>query len=246
MTESAAPPAQDMGVVARAIGIITSPTPTYEVVVRSPKPAIMLLLVALVMGIGASIPQFTEKGRLAVLNTQVEAFEKMTGQQMTDQMYQMMEQRSHYNGITTLISTFIFTPIMALFFAALYWGVFNAALGGTATFKQVLGVVTHSMVIMAVSAVAAAPIMMMQDQINFAGPFNLGALVPFMAEDSFVRRFLGGVNVFTLWQIGVIAIGLGVLYRRKSTPIMITLFVLYALLVAVGISIFSAFTRGGR
>ena len=61
-----------------------------------------------------------------------------------------------------------------------------------------------------------------------------------------LRRFLGGVNVFTLWQIGVIAIGLGVLYRRKSTPIMITLFVLYAVLVAVGISIFSAFTRGGR
>jgi hypothetical protein len=199
----------------------------------------------LILGVAAAIPQFTERGRLAVLNTQLEAVEKMTGQPVNDQMYQVMEQRSHYNGPTTLVTTFIFTPIMALFFAALYWGIFNAAMGGTATFKQVLGVVTHSMVIMALSAVAAAPIMMMQDKVSFVGPFNLGALVSFMAEDSFVRRFLGGVNIFTLWQIAVIAIGLGVLYRRKPTPIMITLFVLYALLVAIGISIFSAF-MGGR
>ena len=80
MTESVAPPAQDMGVVARAIGVITSPTPTFEVVTRSPKAAIMLLFVSLLIGVAGSIPQFTEKGRLAVLNTQVEAVEKMTGQ----------------------------------------------------------------------------------------------------------------------------------------------------------------------
>jgi hypothetical protein len=232
-----------MGIIARAMGILTAPGRTFEVVVANPRPAAILLLVTLVMAIAASAPQFTEKGRLATLEMQVQTIERMTGQPISDQMYQQMATgaQSTRGGYYAMISTFIFMPIVALFFTALYWAVFNAVLGGTASFKQVLGVITHSMVIMALGAAAATPFQLMAEKMTMTGPFHLGALVPMLDETSFVARFLTGMNLFTLWQIAVIAIGLGVLYRRKASTIGVSLFLLYAALVTVFVTVLSGF-----
>jgi hypothetical protein len=239
MTEAAAP-VNEPGLFGRAIGMITSPGATFQHVVRDPRPAMMLLLVSVIVAAGASIPQFTERGQQAVLTTQVEMMERM-GVTVTDDMYANLERQASFGAYSTLVSTFVFMPVMALFFAALYWGVFNALMGGTATFKQVLGIVTHSMVIMAVGALVQAPIQMTQERLSMTGPFNLGALVPMLSDESFVARFLGGISAITLWQIVVIAIGLGVLYKRKSTGIATGLIALYLVVVAIGVSLFSAF-----
>ena len=44
-------------------------------------------------------------------------------------------------------------------------------------------------------------------------------------------------------KIAVIAIGLGVLYRKKASTIAITLFALYGMLVAAWVTAFSRFTN---
>jgi hypothetical protein len=85
----------------------------------------------------------------------------------------------------------------------------------------------------------------MAERMTMTGPFHLGALVPGLAEDSAFRMFLVGMNFFTLWMIAVIAIGLGVLYKRKASTIGIVLFLVYAALVAAGVTVFSSF-MGGR
>jgi hypothetical protein len=77
------------------------------------------------------------------------------------------------------------------------------------------------------------------------GPFNLGVLVPMMDENSFVARFLSWISLFTLWQTFVTAIGLGVLYRRKTTPIAVGLIATYVVIVAVLVTAFSAFVNRG-
>jgi O-antigen ligase len=82
---------------------------------------------------------------------------------------------------------------------------------------------------------------MMQTTFSLAGPFNLGALVPMLDPEGFVARFLTATSAITIWQTIVLAIGLGVLYRRKSTGIAIGLLAAYAALVAVGVAIFSMF-----
>ena len=94
--------------------------------------------------------------------------------------------------------------------------VFNALLGGTAAFKQVLAVVTHSRVIAALGA-AIRPIQMMQGTITMGGVQSRrpGAVL----ETSPIRAMLGSISVFTLWGIVVTAIGLGVLYHRKTRNI---------------------------
>jgi Yip1 domain len=243
MTETEAPAAPEMGLFARAIGVITAPTTTFQTVVQAPRPALMLLLVALVVGLSAAAPQFTEKGRQATLQMQVDQMEKFTGQPVSDQMYTQLEARSHsaLGGISALIGTLVVMPIVALFFTAIYWAIFNAVLGGTATFKQVLGIVTHSMVVPALGALITAPVQLMAAKMTMTGPFNLGALVPMLDPSSLAAKVLSFVNVFTLWQIVVLGIGLGVLYKKKPGPITITLFALYLGAVIAIVSLFSSF-----
>jgi len=243
-TLTAAP--ADPGLFARFIGVITSPKATMEAVVAHPKPFGILFLVAIVMAAFTVGMQSTEVGRQASLDMQVQGMERF-GMTISDEMYARMEEqaRSPFALVSTLISQFVFLPIMALFFTAIFWAIFNALLGGSARFKQVLAVVTHAMVIMALGVALTIPVQLMQGQMTMQGPFNLGVLVPMMDENSFVARFLSWISLFTLWQTFVTAIGLGVLYRRKTTPIAVGLIATYVVIVAVLVTAFSAFVNRG-
>ena len=82
MTESTMPAPPDEGVLARAIGILTSPRRTFEGIVKNPRPAAILFLCVTVIALATSLPQFTERGRQAALDMQVQNTEKITGQPM--------------------------------------------------------------------------------------------------------------------------------------------------------------------
>jgi hypothetical protein len=69
---------------------------------------------------------------------------------------------------------------------------------------------------------------------------NLAVFLP-MAEGSFLGRLLGTIDVFLVWQLIVLAIGLGVLYRRKTGPIATTLFVIYGVIALMIAAVMSRF-----
>lgn len=237
--EPAAPP---LGIFARMIGIIVSPRSTFQNVVAAPRPVGMLFLVAAIIGIASVAPQMTESGRQAGLDAQVKFMERI-GTTVTPEMYERMEtqSRSIPLRLVGVLGSFIVLPIIALFFAAIYWAVFNTALGGTASFKQVLAVQTHAQVIGALGMVAALPITLTRGMTNMTGPFNLGALVPGLPEGSMLTTFLSGLSVFSIWQIAVVGIGLAVLYRRNSRNIIIALLACYLVIVYIASSLFSSF-----
>jgi cadmium resistance protein CadD (predicted permease) len=69
---------------------------------------------------------------------------------------------------------------------------------------------------------------------------NLGIFVPMLDEQNFVALFLGSIDLFFVWATISLAIGLGVLYRRRTGPIGTTLLGLYAVFALV-----FAFFRSG-
>lgn len=62
-------------------------------------------------------------------------------------------------------------------------------------------------------------------------PTNLGVFAPFLEENSFMARLLGSIDLFHIWALVSLAIGLGVLYKRKTGPIGTALFIVYAVLI---------------
>lgn len=230
MNQPPPPAVPAKGLIARMIGIITSPKATFEDVVRSPRPMGVLFICALIIGLAQGVPQFTERGRQAALDMGVQQTERWTGRPVTDQQYRLMEQQNRIMAYVAPVTTLVFLTIWSLVQTAILWAIFNAAMGGTATFKQVLAVVAHSTVIGALGMLVSAPIMLYQGTLSMGGPFNLGVLVPMLDEGSFVARFLGVTSVFTIWGLFVLAIGLAVLYRRKTSNIAIGLFAAYVLI----------------
>lgn len=234
MTEptNPAPPAE--GLLSRAIGILTSPRATFERVVANPRPVGILFVSAVLIALATTLPQFTERGRQALLDSQVQQIEKFTGQPVTDDVYDRMEKQSqtHLGAYFGAVGVLIFTPIVSLVVAGIYFLVFNVVMGGTAAFKQTLAIVTHSSIISAIGTALAAPIQYMKGTFTATGPFNLGALLPMLDEKSFLANFLSGIDLFRAWSIIVTAIGLGVLYRRKTGSIALVLFIIYGLIVA--------------
>jgi hypothetical protein len=60
--------------------------------------------------------------------------------------------------------------------------------------------------------------------------------VPMLEETSFVTIFLGTINLVLVWWVLSLAIGLGVLYRRRTGPIataLLFIYVVIALIVAM-------------
>ena len=232
MTQTPEIPSPPLGLLSRAVGVVTSPAATFRSVVAHPRPVGILFLVCLAMVLATGLPQFTERGRTGALEMQLQQTQQFSGQPVTPEARQAMEQMSHYSGYLTLGSVFVFLPVVTILIGGFYWLVFNVILGGTAEFKQVLAVVTHSQVIAAVGAVLAAPIQYAQGVYTATGPFHLGALAAALPPTHALARLLGALTIVGFWQAVVTGLGLAVLYRRRSTGIVVALLIIYVSLTA--------------
>ena len=226
--------------VARFIGVLTAPRDTFTSVSAHPKWFGMLAVTTLIVALFSALPLTTEAGRQATIDQQVDAMKGM-GFPVNDEMYDQMQRRSGTMPYTTGISILVVSPIMAVIFSGILFAIFNAAMGGEASFKQVFTVLTHAGVISAVSTAFSGAIHYVRP--GAAGSVaNLGALLPMLPEHSFVANLLGMVDLFLIWYLIVLAIGLGVLYRRKTQPIAISLLSFYAV-IAIVVALFKS--RGG-
>lgn len=237
---AARPAAASQALPARLLGILISPKDTFRSVVAYPKWFGALAVTTLLVAFFTALPMTTEAGRQATIDQQVTQM-KSVGFNVTDQVYEQMERGAGRLPYMTGGSIVLMSPIIAVIIAGILFAAFNAAMGGEAAFKQVFSTVAHAGTISAVSAIFSGAINYLRGGVGSVA--NVGALLPMLPEQSFAGHLLGAIDVFLIWWIVVLAIGLGVLYRRRTQPIAIALLGLYALM-AVGIAVFKS-SMGG-
>jgi hypothetical protein len=220
--------AAPQGLAARFLGVIVSPTATFRSVVSHPRWAGMLVLVCVTMAALVGGYLSTRVGQQAWLDAA--ASSPFSGP-VSDQQYAAMEKVAPYAGHIAIAQMLIVTPLLLLLTSGILFAVFNAALAGTATFKQLFSVVVHSSAVSLVGQLYTIPINYARGTLTSAT--NLGVLLPMLEESSFAGRLAGLVDLFILWWLLVLAIGLGVLYRRKTQPIAISLLAVYAVIAVV-------------
>jgi hypothetical protein len=235
MTDAAPSPQPMPGLLARAVGVVVSPKATFERLVQTPRILGMLALVVALSAIGASAFTFTAAGQQAAVDFSAQQIERFTGQPPNDAQMAAIEKQAPIQAYLGFGSTLVVVPIALAVEAGIFFLIFNVILGGTATFKQVYAVVTHGALITVLGLAVAVPIQFARGVISMTGPANLGVLFPMLAENSVLSSFLGLIDFFRVWWVITIAIGLGVLYRRPTRGIALTLFGLY-LVIALGIS----------
>jgi len=227
---SPAAPPPGKSLLARVFGVFFSPRATYADVAARPRWfGVMAICVAI---IGGSYYAFfsTEVGQQALLDQQTRVLESF-GVKLNDVALERMEAGIDRAKYTTPISQVIGFPLVTAIFAGILLGIFNALLGGDASFKQVYAIIAHSGLIGALQTIFSVPIQYLQE--TMSSPTNLGIFAPFLEENSFMARLLGSLDLFQIWGLLSLAIGLGVLYKRKTAPIATTLFLVYFVIVAV-------------
>jgi hypothetical protein len=237
-TEIGATPAP-MGLLSRFIGIITSPKATYEAVIAHPRWFGMLALTVFIVAIGTTLPMTTEAGKQAALEQQVHQMENF-GVQVNDQMYADMSRRIAYAPYTTFASILIIGPIFTVIVAGILFGVFTL-MGGQASFKQLFAVYVHSTAVSSLAQLFTGPLNYFRGSVSSAT--NLAVLLPMIDDRSFLGRLLGMIDLFLVWWLIVLAIGLATLYRRKTGSIAVSLFAVYAVIILAVAGVMSAFGR---
>ena len=228
--------------ISRAIGVITAPGDTFRSVVAYPKWFGMLALVTIGIAIAAAAPMLTEAGKEAAINQQVSQTEAFTGQPVSDEQYEGMRRMSAFMPYMTAGGVLVMVPLMSLITAGILYVIFNVAMGGTATFKQVFAIVAHASIISVLSAAFTGVVNLARGTMGSAT--SLGAVLPMLDETSFVGRLMGMIDLFMIWYLIVLAIGLAVLYRRKTQPVAITLFGVYLGIVVVIAAVMSRMGGG--
>jgi hypothetical protein len=89
-----------------------------------------------------------------------------------------------------------------------FWG--NFVMAGKASFKQLLSTMLYGEIIFSLSALVALPMVLAKDSLRVS--LSLAALVPDAPLDSIQYVALSKIDVFIVWEIIVIGIGLSVLY----------------------------------
>ncbi len=105
-------------------------------------------------------------------------------------------------------------------------------MGGDATFKQTFAIVAHSGVILAVLSLFTTPLAYVRESLSSAT--NLAVFLPFLDEASFLARLLGSIDLIYIWWMVSLSIGLGVLNKKRTGPIAISLLLFY---IAIGVII---------
>jgi hypothetical protein len=223
-------PAPHAGLAARLAGVVFAPRDAYTAVAARPRAlGALLVAIAIMVAVQATFLS-TDVGREAMLDQQISAM-KTFGVNVTDQMVQQMESRLAIAPYTSAGSLLIGLPVFCAIVAGLLLAIFTALLGGGATFKEVYAVVAHSTIIGAIQQLFSFPIMYARGEMS--SPTRLSVFFPMLEENSFATYLLSAVDLFYLWSLVNLAIGIAVLYKRRTGPVASVLLGIYAVIAVI-------------
>lgn len=173
----------------------------------------------------------SEVGQVALVD-QWERTALAFGRSVDDAKYAQMQDLSRYGVAYAAVMSVVRIPVATTAIAAVLYGVFTA-LGRQARFGQLLAVAAYAGVILVIRDVVAAPLNYLRE--SLASPITLTQLFGMLDEASPIARFFALIDVFMLWWIIVLAIGLAVLFRirvRRVAAGLIGIYLCIAVLLA--------------
>ena len=228
---------------ARVYGVIRRPRVTLSSIVQGPSWAPVLVATTTVTFLCGTAFLRTDVGRQALVD-QWERTAAAFGQPVDDEGYAQMELTARsgvfdvaYAAVTALASG----PVLVFAVSGLLFVVLTRR-GDVPTsrpsFVQVLAVVSYASVVLALRQIVATPLDYVRE--STASPTTLVQLFSMLDEASPLARFLGIVDLFVIWWIVVIAIGVSILYQRPTRNVALAFtgaYVVLALLAALAMAI---------
>lgn len=202
--------------------MVRAPRATLNSAVARPRSLNMALLIIAISTICSAGFLMTRVGQLAALDQQVRQLESL-GTIVDDEMYAELRSWVPYRPAINAAVIVIGWPALWVGLAAIMKTVGDRARfrGGAAlkrpTFAQVLTVVVHASAVFALRSVIATPLNYANESLG--GATSLSTVMPSFAESTFPARLLGAVDIFVLWWVVLVAMGLSIVYETRTLPI---------------------------
>jgi hypothetical protein len=219
-----------LGFPARLAGVFTAPSMVFEEIKRRPTWLAALLAVTLATAALNTLVLWSETGEKVVRQQFQEAVEK-SGREVPPEAIDTQIKVYRYMGPAMVIVVF---PVLTLALSGLVYLIFSIVLGGEGTFRQTFSAYSHASLIGIVGAVVATGMIFLKG--NAKSSTAVTAFLPFLEENSFVYRFCQGLDLFVIWQLVVLSIGMGIIGRmstRKSATAIFSVYLAIWLLITV-------------
>jgi hypothetical protein len=210
----------------RLLGIILSPRSTCQALARAPRWADVLILSTLAAAVAGALVMRTEVGQVALVD-QWERTAVAFGRDVDDAAYARLQQLSERGPMYEAGVALLNGPVQVFTVSALIFIVFGRRRGG-ATFHQVVSVVSHASVILALRQLVGAAATYFRE--TTASATAIGVWFPMFDEASSAARFLGAMDLLVIWWVVVVGVGVAVLYRKPTVRVASAMAGMYAVL----------------
>ncbi len=224
VTSSVPQEEKTLGGASKIINLFFEPKKVFESLKIKPTWLVPFIIVA-ILGIGSFY--FTYPLMMKQQVEKIRENEKIPDEQKQKIIEKMTEQ--NHPPLWQLPFAPVGVIVVFAIVSVVLFFVFNVLLGGDSTFRRIFSVFCYSSLIGIPSMVVKFPLTMMKQDLNVQT--SLALLLSADSKDTFLYRVLSGFDIFTLWQVILISIGMGVLYSYTTKKAFTVVFVLWVLLI---------------
>lgn len=220
----------------RVTGVLLHPRATMAEVVRHPVFITTWVAVLLAVLVCGGLLLSTDVGRQALVDERVRVTEALGGR-VDDAQYARLEANPPYLVYFTSGGRLLVTPEMTLLVAA---GVMALARidGASVSYLTALAITVHATVVLALQQIVATPFHFIQEALT--SPTTVAGVLRVFDEGTLPSRLFGAIDVFGLWWIWLLSVGLAAAAGKPARRYLWRLLAVYvgvAAMVAAGFAL---------
>jgi hypothetical protein len=186
------------------MGVLWHPRKTMTEVVRKPAYVVAWVLLLSILAACALVLLSTDIGRQAVVDERVRVIEALGGR-VDEATYAALQANPPWLVYLTSGGRLLLTPAVTLLVALGLMAL--AALDGVKVrYGVALAVTVYASAVLALQQVVATPFHFVRESLT--SPTNIAGVLPLLEEGSLPARWLGSIDLFGLWWIWLLAVGL--------------------------------------
>jgi len=203
------PEEKPIGGASKILNIFFEPKRVFESLKIKPTWLVPFIIVAL-LGIGFFYSTYPY-----IMNQQVERIKDndKIPEEQKQVIIDKMTERTH-PPVWQLFLAPLGTIVVLVAVAGILFFVFNVILGGDSSFRRVFSVYCYSSLIAVPAMIVKYPLIMMKKDLNVQT--SLALLLSAESKNSFLYSFLSSFDIFTIWQLILVSMGMGILYRYST------------------------------
>ena len=224
----------------RVTGVVMHPRATMAELVQKPAVVTTWVAILLVVVLCGGWLLSTPVGQQALVDERVRVTEAL-GSRVDDAAYARLEANPPLSTYLTSGGRLLLTPPLTLLVAV---GVLLLARLDKApvSWPVALAITVHATVVLALQQIIATPVHYLYESLT--SPTNVAAIVRVFDEGTWAARLFGTIDVFGLWWMWLLSVGLAAATGRPARRYVMRLLAVYAAVAALVAAVFAVLGRG--